>query len=159
MYPTTEKLFLFNPYDIQHWSEEQLEQQARILLANMNQNADTMYEMALNVEILSNLTYIFGEEIARLGNLVAVTKLECDTEEAKLIHLNRKNYALENPNDKVPAMSYFEAKAKETIHDKRIKQLGYEEKLTRFKKAYDSYENIMNAIKKKMESVKYETGL
>lgn len=159
MYPSNEKLFLFNPFDVKRWTVEEIEAQTRALLEKYDPDADTMYELAMNVEIISNITFLFGEMIARLGKTSSVLKLECDTEEGKQIYLARKNYSHENPNDKTPAIKYFESKAKEIVHDKRLKQFEAEEQELRFRKAYDSYENIMNAIKKKLESVKYEIGL
>ena len=53
-------------------------------------------------------------------------------------------------------MSYFEAKASEFVKEDREKQFEIQSDLTRFKYAYDSIENKMNAIKKKMESIKFE---
>lgn len=153
----TEKMFLYNPFDVRHWDETEIEEQVRKLIYKYNADADTMYEMALNVEIVANITYLFGEMKSRLGKEAALLKLECDTEEGKQIYLSRKNFALENPDEKAPAIKYFESKAKEMIHDKRKRQLEAEENEERFKYSLETYENIMNAIKKKMESVKFES--
>ena len=53
-------------------------------------------------------------------------------------------------------MSYFEAQAKKIVKEDREEQADLEARLMRFKKAYESTENIMNAEKKKMEAVKFE---
>lgn len=152
-----EKLYLFNPFDVRHWTEREIEEQVRKLIYRYDPDADTMYEMALNVEVIANATYLFGEMKSRLGKEASMLKLECDTEEGKQIYLSRKNFSLENPDEKAPAIKYFESKAKEMVQDKRKRQLEAEENEERFKYALETYENIMNAIKKKMESVKFES--
>ena len=53
-------------------------------------------------------------------------------------------------------MSYFEAQARELAKDEREKMLMKYEMLTRFKFSYDSYEAKINAIKKKIDSIRYE---
>ena len=42
------------------------------------------------------------------------------------------------------------------FNDIRLKQIKAESMLTRFKKAYDSLETKQNALKKKLEAMKYD---
>lgn len=53
-------------------------------------------------------------------------------------------------------MSYFEAMAKEFVKEdsKRLADLGA--RLFRFKKAYESIDSKQNALKKKIEAIRYE---
>ena len=58
--------------------------------------------------------------------------------------------------EKPPAMSYFEAMAKEYVKEdsKKLAELGA--RLFRFKKAYESIDSKQNALKKKIEAIRYE---
>ena len=69
--------------------------------------------------------------------------------------MQRKQWQ-ETQTDKAPAMSYFEAMAKEFVkkESQELAELGA--RLFRFKKAYESIESKQNALKKKMEAMKYE---
>ena len=151
----TEKLYLFNPFQIKDWDDDQIKDQVNALITKYDNGADTMYQLSMNVEILANINYLYGEKIARLTKKLALKKLDTDSKEAKQVYFSRKEWAKEN-TEKAPAMSYFEAKASEFVKEDREKQFEIQSDLTRFKYAYDSIENKMNAIKKKMESIKFE---
>jgi hypothetical protein len=150
-----EKTYLFNPFDIKRWTEKELEEQVRHTMNQFSSNDDTPYGMAHNIEVIANIMYLYGEMIARLTNKHSTKKLEVDTAEAKAIYTTRKGYK-EASSEKIPAMSYFEAMAKEQVKNDRKEQFELQEQLTRFKYAYDSMESKMNAIKKKLDAIKYE---
>ena len=59
---------------------------------------------------------------------------------------------------KAPAMTYFQALANsdKSIMSMRQKLAEYDSRLKRFKGAYDSLEEKLNAQKKQMEALKYE---
>ena len=156
MYEPIEKTYLYNPFDVKKWSDEMIEEQVRKLVPRYKPDADTMYEMASNVETLANIMYLFGEMIARITKEYGLLKIDCDAREKKAITTERRKWTEENPNDKPPAMSFFEAKAMEYVRDDKEKVFSKYADLTRFKEASDKYEAIMNAIKKKMDAVKYE---
>lgn len=151
----TEKLYMFNPWQLSKWSEEQIADQVSSLLDGYKHDAEAMYDLALNVERLANVTYLYGEMIARLTKKATLKKSSTDTKEAENVYLERKKWTQTN-DDKPPAMSYFEAQAKKIVKEDREEQADLEARLMRFKKAYESTENIMNAEKKKMEAVKFE---
>ena len=156
MYDSIEKTYLYNPFDVKSWSDEQIEKQVKLLIPRYQADDTTMFGMAKNVETLANIMYLFGEMIARLTREYGLMKIDVDAKEKKQITVQRKLWVEENPNDKVPAMSFFEAKAAEFVRDDKDKLMRKYEQLTRFKQAYESYEQIINAIKKKMEAIKYE---
>lgn len=157
MYQDIEKTYLYNPFDVKNWTDKQIEEQVRQLIPRYNGAAeDTLYGMASRVETLANILYLFGEMIARVTTEYGLLKIDCDAKEKKQITLQRRIWTEENPNDKVPAMSFFEAKAAEFVRDDKVILADKFEQLTRFKQAYASYEQIINAIKKKMDAVKYE---
>ncbi len=62
----------------------------------------------------------------------------------------------ETQKEKPPAMTYFEAMAKEFVKEdsKKLAELGA--RLFRFKKAYESIDSKQNALKKKIEAIRYE---
>lgn len=156
MYEENEKLYLYNPFDVADWSDAQIKKQVEALIPRYSAKDDTMYGMARNVETLANIMYLFGEMIARITREYGLMKIDCEAKTKKQITVERKNWVAEHPKEKVPAMSFFEAKAEEFARDDKEKMMQKYEQLTRFKQAYQSYEQIINAIKKKMDAVKYE---
>ena len=69
--------------------------------------------------------------------------------------MSRKQWQ-ETQKEKPPAMSYFESMAKEFVKEdsKKLAELG--SRLFRFKKAYESIDSKQNALKKKIEAIRYE---
>lgn len=150
-----EKLYLFNPWKIKEWESSQIKEQLDILIDNYNQEAGTMYEYACNVENIANQLYLIGEMIARLNEETLLLKNDIESTENKQIYIQRKQWQ-EVHTEKPPAMSYFEAMASDYVKDDRVKYAKKKSDLDRFKRAYDSIECKMNAVKKKMDAVKYE---
>lgn len=150
-----EKLYLFNPFNIKDVTDNELKDMYSEVFKQLLDEPNTMFEYSHNVEVYSNLEYIIGEVIARLTKetIELKTKIKIDTAKNTVETRNRWK---EISNDKPPAMSYFEAVATE-ISKEDINRLAFKEcSLARFKNAYKSTEEKINALKRKMESIKYE---
>lgn len=152
-----EKVFMFNPFLIKQWSEEQIEKQVNLLLEMSNPNADIPSEIAKEIEVRANILCLLGEMISRLTYSLSIIKLDNDIKEAKALQRARKNWK-ESTTDKAPAIQYFEAIASEDVRDDREKEMKVKANLTRFKYSYDSMENKMNALKFKLKATQYEIG-
>lgn len=150
-----EEVYLYNPFDVKRWTVEDIEKEVGILTKKYFKNPDSMYEYSNNIEILSNIMYLFGEMISRCNEEFALMKLDVDYEENKEKRDLRKQW-IETTNEKAPAMEYFEAAAKVKVKEKRKATLDKKSQAERFRYAYDSYQEKINALKKKMESIKYE---
>lgn len=147
-----EKLYLFNPFLIKDIEDKELKKIYAEVFEQINNEASTMYELAHNVEVYSNLEYIIGEIIARITKEVLELKMKIKIDTA----INTTKARKEWNDGKPPAMSYFEAVATQISQDD-INMLAFKEcSLSRFKNAYKSIEEKINAIKRKMEAVKYE---
>lgn len=116
---------------------------------------NTMFEYAHNIEVYSNLNYIIGEIVARLQKDVIELKTKIRIDTAITQTNERKNWNSE-VDGKPPAISYFEALATRFSQDDINRLADKECSLMRFKNAYKSTEEKINALKKKMESIKYE---
>lgn len=150
-----EKLFRFNPFNIKNWKDEEVKEQYEIL-ENSLCTGDAPSELAWDIELYANMGYLIGEMVARYYELVAIQKVQTDVNIANAIYRERKDWANSN-TDKAPAMSYFENKAQSQYLDELKELARLESNLKRFKYAYDSIESKQNALKKKMESIKYDT--
>lgn len=150
-----EKLYMFNPFTISNATDKEIGDTYGKLQDRLNEEADTPYLLADNIEIYANMNFLLGEMIARLQREYDLLKNEISITENKQIYMQRKQWQ-ETQTDKAPAMSYFEAMAKEFVikQSKELAELGA--RLFRFKKAYESIESKQNALKKKMEAMKYE---
>ena len=149
-----ERNYLFNPFLLMTSSDEELSKQINVL-ANLYRNSDLAYDVVFNINLESDLLMIYGEFIARFQESAEISKLEANNMRDKAVYRLRKEWA-ETTTDKPPAMSFFEAQAEDLVKDIRIKQIKAEEMLTRFKKAYTSLETKQNALKKKLDAIKYE---
>ena len=150
-----EKLYMFNPFTIQNATNKQIEDTYINLQKELIGDADTCFLISKNIEIYSNMNYLIGEMIARLQQDYEMLKTEISIKENKEIYSQRNKWQ-ENISGKAPAMSYFEAIAKEVVKEdsKKLAELGA--RLYRFKKAYESIDSKQNALKKKSEAIRYE---
>lgn len=150
-----EKLYLFNPFTIQNADSQRIADTYTNLQKEIVENADTGFQISKNIEIYANMNYLIGEMIARLQQEYDALKTDISIQENKQVYMQRKQWQ-ETQKEKPPAMSYFEAMAKEYVKEdsKKLAELGA--RLFRFKKAFDSIESKQNALKKKIEAIRYE---
>ena len=151
-----EKTYLFNPFALKKITDEAISEQINELASRYKTNADVPYDIAYNIEIYANILYLYGEMIARLGERYAVLEYANDKGEMLETHKQRKN---RNSAEKAPNIDYFKALAYEKFENDRKREFAINADLIRFKKAYESIENKMNALKKKLDATKYELGV
>lgn len=150
-----EKVYMFNPFVIEQAKNEEIGITYASLQERLNNIADTPCQIAQNIEIYANMNFLLGEMIARIQKEYDLLKTEISITENKQVYMQRKQWQ-ETQKEKVPAMSYFEAMAKQYVKEDSIKLAELGSKLFRFKKAYESIESKQNALKKKIEAIKYE---
>lgn len=111
-----EKLYMFNPFTIQNADSQKIADTYTKLQNELIENPNTGFEISKNIEIYANMNYLIGEMIARLQQEYDTLKTDISIQENKQIYMQRKQWQ-ETQKEKPPAMSYFEAMAKE--FDKR----------------------------------------
>lgn len=149
------KLYLFNPFEIKKKSELELKELYEIVYNELLEECNTMYEYAHNIEVYSNLNYIVGEIVARLQKDVIELKTKIKIDTAITQTEERKKWNTQR-DGKPPAISYFEALSTRFSQDDINKLADKECSLSRFKNAYKSIEEKINALKKKMDAVRFE---
>lgn len=149
-----DKSYLYNPFGIKDVPNSKLQEMYQETYKQLIDNPNSMYEYAHNIEVYANMMYICGECIARFTRdiIELKTKIQIDTAVNQVEE--RKNW--DTKNGKAPAINYFEALATRMSKEDISKLADKECFLKRFKNAYDSIETKMNALKKKLESIKYE---
>lgn len=147
-----EKEYLFNPFNIKSKTSLDLKEMYSGVFKGLIEEPNTMYEYAHNLEVYSNLNYIIGEVIARLNKDVIELKTKIKIDTAINTTEERKQWTEGKP----PAMSYFEGVATRMSKDDINLLADKECSLTRFKNAYKSTEEKINALKKKMDAIRYE---
>lgn len=150
-----EKSYLFNPFAINKINNSNLERMYQETYSKLNEEPNTMYEYAHNIEVYSNLMYICGECIARFTREIIDLKTKIQIDTAINQTEERKNWDADKYG-KAPAISYFEALATRISKDDIKKLADQECFLKRFKNAYECLDTKCNALKKKMEAIKYE---
>ena len=150
-----EKLYLFNPFNIKNISERELANMYQEVFKGIKEEPNSMYEYSHNIEVYSNLMYICGECIARFTReiLELKTKIQIDT---AVNTTNERKCWNKEQDGKAPAISYFEALATRMSKDDINKLADKECFLKRFKNAYDSMKEKINALKQKTNAIKYE---
>lgn len=149
-----ESLYLFNPFRIDKATILELAETYENLTKEIIDDATNMYDLAKNIEIYSNMNYIVGEIVARYTEEYDTLKTDIEIGRDNKIAELREIYIIKG--EKAPAMKYFESKATEVLVEDLRELNGVNKRLRRFKNCYISIENKMNAIKKKMDAVKYE---
>ena len=149
------RYFMFNPFMISQADSKQIADTYTKLQEQIIEDADTGFNIAKNIEIYANMNFLLGEMIARLQEQYDTLKTETSILENKQVYMQRKQWQ-ETNTDKAPAMSYFEAMAKEFVKKELIELAQLGARLFRFKKAYESIDSKQNALKKKLEAIKYE---
>lgn len=149
-----DKSYLFNPYKLKTSSLEELVQVIDGL-ANQYRYTDLPQDVSFNINLENNLLLLYGEIISRLQEEADKLELQADIKEATLTYEYRQKWIKESL-EKPPAMSYFEALAKQSAYDLRQKEISAKADLMRFKKAYEGVENKQNGLKKTLDVMKYE---
>ena len=152
----SEKLYLFNPFRIQDADNAELQQTYEKLQGAINEGAETPFLIAKNIELYANMSFIVVEMIARYTEEVNLLKARINSLESREVYIQRKAW-VEMNTEKPPAMSYFEALARDKMRADYIELARMESNLRRFKGAYDSIEAKQNALKKVIDGIKYET--
>ena len=150
-----EKLYLFNPFNIKNISEIELKNIYSKVFDKLIEEPNSMYEYAHNIEVYSNLNYIIGEIIARLTRDIIELKTKIQIDTAINQTEERKNWN-SDIDGKAPAISYFEALATRMSKEDISKLADKECSLKRFKNSYDTANEKINALKKKMDSIRFE---
>ena len=148
------KEYLFNPFMIKDVPNSKLQEMYQETYKQLVEEPNTMYDYAHNIEVYANMMYICGECIARFTREIIELKTKIQIDTAVNQVEERKRWDMSN--GKAPAISYFEALATRMSKEDINKLADKECFLKRFKNAYDSIETKMNALKKKLESIKYE---
>lgn len=151
-----ETLFRFNPFTVATWDNSQIKTQYDVF-AEQLRDGDSIMELSENIDLYANMGYLIGEMIARYSRDVDDMDSQLKVNIANSTYRERNQWLSEKA-DKAPAMSYFENRAL-SMHLDEMKALNEKEAFRkRFKYAYDSIQDKQNALKKKLESVRYEIG-
>lgn len=149
-----EKVFRFNPFIIQEWTDRELIEQYTLMEESLNKG-DTPMEIADDIDIYANMGYLVGEMISRYYKIVSDLQNDLKIKLNTDIYKTRQTWTKMN-SDKPPAMSYFEALCVSKLQDAYETLSEKESLLKRFKFAYESISDKQNALKKKLESIKFD---
>lgn len=120
MLSQNELLFKYNPFKIKHWKYEEIEEQLGILVDAYISDAETVMEMALNIENLANQMFLIGEMIARLQESSNILKADIENKTNQAIYVERSTWEREH-DGKAPSIKYFEALAGQKVSEERTK--------------------------------------
>lgn len=152
-----EETFLFNPFNIEKSTEIEIAQTYTNLQERIIEDADTPFLIAQNIEIYANMCYLLGEVIARITEQYELLKTDIGIVENQALYSFRNQWKKEN-EERPPAISYFEAMARQTVQDKYEELARLNAKLYRFKRAFESTTEKINALKFKIKSLGMEGG-
>lgn len=152
-----EETFLFNPFNIEKATEQDIADTYSKLQERIIEDADTPFLVSQNIEIYANMCYLLGEVIARITEQYELLKTEIGIEENQALYSFRNQWIRDN-DERPPAISYFEAMARQTVQIKYEELAKLNARLYRFKRAYESTTEKINALKFKIKSIQYENG-
>lgn len=148
--------YMFNPFTIKDNTNDELRDAYNDLHGQIDQEPETPYQIARNIELYANLNFIVVEMIARYTEEVNLLKADIQSREAREVYIARKAW-LDQEDERAPAMAYFQSLARDKLRVEYVELAKMESNLRRFKGAYDSIEAKQNAMKKLIDGIKYET--
>lgn len=149
-----EKLYRFNPFTIQKQTDEEVIEQFTIF-SNSLTFGDEPSSLAYDIDLYANMCYLLGEMIARYSVIVANAEAQLKTDMGTQIYKERDHW-IRSSTEKIPAMSYFENRASSMYMKENTSLNEQEGLLKRYKYAYDSFQDKQNALKKKLDAVKFD---
>ena len=158
MYINGEETYLYSPFELKRWTAEEVEKEYYQIKKKYNPNAVAPSQHADNIDVLSQIQYLFGEMAARCEKEYALERLQVEYDEAVILKTLRKNWN-EKENGKAPSIEVFKAEARVACKDKWNKVYDLEEQTSKFKSAYKSYAERINALKYKINASKLEIGV
>ena len=150
------KIKEFNPFDLPNATQEQLTNEVKKLIDAIDENADTPVTLSENVLIYSQLLYLYGEIRVRCQKAYSMVKLENKNKELILLNDIKDEWSKDH-DGKAPTAKYFEAKVALQMKEDRLKEIKCAEQVERFDNAYDATKEKMNAVKRKIDSIRYES--
>lgn len=141
---------MFNPFNLAKTSEEDLVKKIDELLGEINEDYELMSELSNNVMILSDILPIYGELQARLQKEYSLAKYQNSIKETKIAYELKAECATKYP------MSYFNAMAQERMIEERREEMELQMRAQQMKYAFEATQEKINAVKKKIESIKFE---
>jgi len=150
------ELYMFNPFQIEKSTEQEIADTYSNLQERIIEEPDTPFQVAQNIELYANMSFLLGEVIARLVEQHDLLKTEISIEENQALYSFRNQWK-ENNDERPPAMSFFEAMAKQTVKNKYKELAHLGAKLTRFKRAFESLEQKQNSLKYKAKAMEFES--
>lgn len=146
---------MFNPFKINQATDEAIINTYTNIQNSLAVDPETGFEIATNIERYANMGYLLGEMIARYKEQYNQLKANITIQKSKQIYMQRKRWMEENA-EKAPAMSYFEALGEEFVQKEMIELGKMDSNIDRFKNALSSITEKQNALKKKLEIMRYE---
>ena len=140
----------YNPFDISKYTDEQLVKHIEKLLKECDDTSENATDLAEDVLRLSDVLYIYGELQTRTSKEYSLVKYQNGIKEIKLAH------ELKSKSDEKAAASYFSALAQEQMVIDYMRETELKANVDRYKLAYDATQEKINAIKKKIDSKRYE---
>lgn len=139
-----------NPFYVENLNEETLIERITELADMYNDDAGSMTELSENVLLLTDIIYLYGELLSRVQKEYSLAKYENNILETKTA------YRLKAETTEKYPISYFNSLAQEAILEERKREFELQRKQTELKYAYDATQERINAIKKKIDSMKFE---
>lgn len=150
-----EKLYRFNPFTIQKQTDSEVIEQFTIF-SNSLTFGDEPTNLAYDIDLYANMCYLLGEMVARYSVIVANAEAKLKSTMAINVYKERDGWN-KLSTEKIPAMSYFENKVLAMYLDENVALNEQEGLLKRYKYAYESFQDKQNALKKKLDAVRFDT--
>lgn len=153
-----EKVWMFNPFNLKDVTNEAISEQINEIAKRYVRDANTLMDISMNIDLGTSLLDLYSELHRRYKFSYLKQKYDTDVKFAKDVYERRKEWS-RTKTEKAPAITYFEAEAKEKFQLARDKEYELQTWAERLKEQYELTVEKVNAWKKRQEAVKYEIGL
>lgn len=139
----------YNPFDIKNISEDKIVKHIKDLINSLSED-DNISALSENVVKLSDVLYLYGELLVRAQKEYSLIKYQNNTKEVALAYKKKSE-----TKEKYP-MTYFSNLSQIEMENDYKQEIDAQMNVNRLKYAYEATQERINAIKKKIDSKKYE---
>lgn len=141
---------MYSPFNVKNLDDEYLVKQIEKLIDDCDESVETPMELSENVIRMTDVLYLYGELLTRVQKEYSMQKYLNGTSETQLA------YKLKSECKEKYPIGYFNAMAQIQMKEDKEKEINLQMNVSRLKYAYDATQEKINAIKKKIDSSKYD---
>lgn len=140
----------FDPFTVSQLTDEKIVEIITSSVAKCKPEAETVTELTENIMYLTDVLFLYGEMRSRNQERYSLLKYENDIKEKELVE------ELKKASTEKKAADFYKMEAAKQMKKDMEAEFKAQGDVKRLELAYDATQEKINAVKKKIEALKYE---